>query len=303
MRRLDWGALAARALPVWFGVISVLVVNATIVGGGFGIDTRIYRLAALEALSGGDPWQAQVGSFAFAAPPPTVIGAVPLALVPEGVAVVGWALVLAGAAVLTVRLLHLPFWWVAFPPIVDSVVVGNPDVLVIALLAAGTRAAGGLATLLKIYALVPLIALRKWEAIGLGTILLALSLPLWPTFLSQLPEISETLRSQSRGGYSAFGTILLVPTLLALLLLDRRSIGWLFVPAVWPYSQFHYACIAIPALGVASAYAMAVPIHGMPALVVVGIAIARLRATLAGRPEPGLGPIGRLIGRRARVPA
>lgn len=269
-------------LPVWFSVISILVANAVFAGNGVGLDTRIYRSAAIEALRGADPWATRasttpgVEGFLFAAPPPTVIAAMPLTLVPEPVAVVVWAAVLVVAAVATVRALHLSLWWALFPPITDSVLNGNPDILVVALLVAGGRIGGAVAPLFKVYALVPLLAQYRWPTLAVAMVLIGLSLPLWWTYLPQVGPVTETLRAQSRGGSSAFGTLFVVPTILALLIVDRRSAGWLAVPAIWPYTQFHYSCVALPALGTFSAMAMALPIPGLPAVVVLAIAGYRL---------------------------
>jgi hypothetical protein len=287
---------AQRLLPVWFGVISVLVANATIAGDGIGLDTKIYRLAAMEALSGGDPWTAQYGPFLFGAPPPTVIAAMPLAFLPEQLAVVAWATVLLAAAYATVRLLRLPVWWMMFPPVVDSVVVGNPDVLIIALLAAGSWVARGVAPLFKVYAMVPLLILGHWRSLLLAGGLLALSLPLWLTYLPKAGTVAQTLSAQSLGGYSAFGTVLLIPTIAALVVVERRTSGWLVVPAIWPYTQFHYSCIAMPVLGLASAYLMAVPIRGLPAITVIVIALHSLwRALVDDGSTDALSPLGRAI--------
>ena len=291
---------AQRVLPVWFGVISVLLVHATIAGDGIGLDTKIYRLAAIKALSGGDPWTAQSGPYLFGAPPPTVIAAMPLAVLPEQVAVLVWALVLVVAAYVSVRLLRLPIWWMLFPPMVSSVLVGNPDILVVALLLSGSWLAGGVAPLFKVYALVPLIALGRGRALLLAASLLALSLPLWLTYLPQAFAVADTLRAQSLGGFSAYGTVLLIPTIAALALLDRRTSAWLLVPAIWPYSQFHYSCIALPALGVASAFAMSIPLRPLPAITVLAIATWRMWSALVrDNSTEGLSPIGAaIVGRR-----
>jgi hypothetical protein len=293
-----------RALPFWFAAISATVAFNTIAGQAFGLDTRIYRLAAIEALAGGDPWAVRYGpyEFLFGGPPPTVVASLPLAVLPEGAAVAIWAAVLVGAAFATVRLLRLPLWWVLFPPVVDSVLVGNPDVLVVALLASGARLAGGVAPLFKVYAMVPLVVLGRWRALLVAAILVALSLPLWAVYLPQAGAVTEMLRAQSLGGFSAFGTVLLIPTLLALALLPRRTAAWLIVPAAWPWTQFHYACLAIPALGLVSGYLMAIPLRGMPALVVMGMALIALVRAIGGRDETGLNRFGRaLVGRWRRT--
>ncbi len=39
---------------------------------------------------------------------------------------------------------------------------------------------------------------------------------------------------------------MLIPTVVALVALWKRGAEWLAVPALWPYTQLHYAAIALP---------------------------------------------------------
>ena len=105
----------------------------------FAIDLRIYRAAADAALAGHDPWAVAVHGLTFAGPPPTLLAYMPAAVLPEAVAIALYAVVSVVAAVAVLRALHLPLWWLLFPPISESLIVLNADILVIALLVAAPR--------------------------------------------------------------------------------------------------------------------------------------------------------------------
>ena len=141
-------------------------------------------------------------------------------------------------------------WWVAFPPIVDAALVGDPDVAVLALLVCGGGRLGPVAPFLKIYAFIPLVGERRWRDVAMALGLLAASvlvLP-WGLWLSQLPLITDHLISVS-GSTSVFGQpILMAIAVVAMLSLGLRRAGWLAVPLLWPYTQLHYAAISVPGL-------------------------------------------------------
>jgi hypothetical protein len=132
-----------------------------------------------------------------------------------------------------------------FPPVSDSIIVLNPDVVVVGLLVALPGLAAG-AVLLKVYAAVPLLLLQRWRPLVIGLVLCLLSVPWWPDFVAALPSIEASLATQSFGGLSAWGTLLLIPTAFALVALWKHGAEWLAVPALWPYTQLHYAAIALP---------------------------------------------------------
>jgi hypothetical protein len=211
----------------------------------FAIDLRIYRAAAEAAIAGRDPWATGANGLTFAAPPPTLLPYLPAALLPEGLAIALYGALSLGAALVALRAVHAPIWWLLFPPIVDSLIVLNPDVLVIGLLLALPRVAA-LSIVLKIYAAVPLAILGRWRPLVAGLALCLLSLPWLPAFLASRESTTASLAAQSYGGLSAWGTLLMIPTVLALLAIWRRGAEWLSVPALWPYTQLHYAALALP---------------------------------------------------------
>jgi hypothetical protein len=266
-------AVLAIWLPLWFVIYDALVFDNLRSHGFLSVDVAVYREAAQRVLSGGDPWAAQAGSLAFAGPPPSLLPYLPTALLPLPVAVVVVTGVLLGAAAWTVRRLELPLWWILFPPVFESVVVGNPDVLVLALLLVRGPGAG-LAAVVKIYALVPLVLQRRWRAIAVGLAVASLTLPLWPAFLANLPAVMASLAGQSEG-FSAWGTWFMVPTLLALWVLRRRDAAWLAVPAIWPHTQIHYGAMSLPVLRrfpiAAAIVGLGTPLAAPLAIVIVAI--------------------------------
>ncbi len=239
----------ARVARIGLLLTFILVTGERLLGAfrlnTFAIDLRVYRAAAEIAIRGGDPWSASVNGIPFAAPPPTVLAYLPAALLPESIATVVYGALMFGAALIALRALHLPLWWLLFPPISDSLIVMNPDVVVIALLVALPRFAS-VSMVFKVYAALPLALAGRWRALAGGILLCLLSLPWVPAFLAAGPSIEASFVRYTFGGTSAWGTWLMVPTLIALGVLWRRGAEWLAVPAVWPYTQLHYAAIALP---------------------------------------------------------
>lgn len=260
-------------LPIWFVAYDILIAHNFVSHGFLFLDIAVYREAAQSVLAGGNPWDASVDGLGFAGPPPTLVPYLPLALLPLPIAIVGVTGVLIGAAWWTVRRLELPLWWMLFPPIFECLVVGNPDILVLALLLVQGPGAG-LAAVLKIYGLVPLVLQRRWPAAILALGISSLTIPLWSTFAASLPTVLATLDSQSTG-FSAWGTWFMVPTLIALWVLRTRGASWLVVPALWPNTQTHYGAMSLP---VVRHYPIAAAIIGLasplaPPLAVVVVAL------------------------------
>jgi hypothetical protein len=280
-------------------VVFMLVTGERLMGsasaGTIAIDLRIYRAAAQAAIAGGDPWAVGIAGFTFAGPPPTLLAYVPAALLPEGVALVVYGGLTLVAAVFAVRAVGLPAWWLLFPPIAESVFVINPDVVVVALLLAGPRLAG-LSVVLKIYAAIALAIARRWRPLISGLAVCLLSLPWVPAFLTSRETTTANLAAQSYGGLSAWGTWLVIPTILALLVVWRRGAEWLAVPALWPYTQLHYAALALPiaARSPVVAFLLCFADPYLPAIATIIYAggtlitdrIARERAAQAGLTSP-----------------
>jgi hypothetical protein len=292
------------ALAAWFAGISYLRIARFVKDGvPLGQDIRIYHRGVVLWLHGGDPWAAKVvidphHGFSYAGSPATTVLLAPSALLGEGQFTVLWLALTALSAVAIVRWLRLPLWWLLFPPTVEALYSGNPQLVVLALLLAGAGRAGfvadSIAVALKVYAVIPLLGERSLRRVALASALTVMSFivapSLWLHYLHDFGTISARLALQSDNGYSAFhDPILLIPTALAILVLwrrDAKAAAWLAVPALWPSSEFHYSTFAQPVMTPLLAVLLAVPIPGLPAVAIVlavcwGSVADRIKARLA----------------------
>jgi hypothetical protein len=267
-------------LPIWFVLYAAQTLRHFAVNDLIGIDLRIYRHAAELALAGGNPWVIESGGFPFSGPPPTLLLYVPLTLLPLPVATVLMMSVGLGAATWAVRRLGLPLWWLLFPPLFDALIVGNPDALLLPLLLVSGPLAG-LAGVLKVYALVPLLLQRRWGAVAVAIGVSLLSLPLVPTFLANLGAITAFLNDHT-SALSAWGTLLMVPVIAALFVLRRHGAEWLVVPGLWPNTQSQYGTMALPAV---HKYPLAAALIGLntPLLPPLAIIVMAVEVWLRGR--------------------
>lgn len=285
-----------RLLPVWFVAIDLASVPWFIATTP-GSDAVVYVRGAAAFLAGRDPWSATVSiagaEYHFSGLPPTVVVFIPFALLPEILAGVILTLGGVGSAVLIIRRLRLPVWYLAFPPILAAVWTGNPQLPLMALLLCG---GGALAPAIKVFAVAPLFGERRWRSLFLcglifGATTIAVS-GLWAQFFGEWSAIAARQMAETQGGLSAWGQPLpfLVATCLALLvlaLLDQRAAGWLAVPALWPGSQLSYATMTLPLATTPLVAAMAYPLPGLPAVVAIGyacvVAYHRLSTTMSDR--------------------
>ena len=58
------------------------------------------------------------------------------------------------------------------------------------------------------------------------------------------------------------------PGSLVLARIDVRAAGWLVVPAIWPSTQFHYSTLAMPVMHPILAMGLALPLPGLPLVVI-----------------------------------
>lgn len=298
-------ALRQVWLPLWFVLIDLSVRVPQLLNGSVpvGADARIYLRAASMYLAGQDPWSAAVTIhgfvYHFAGLPTDVLVYAPLTLLPEETSSL-MLVVLAGlSAIWVIRRLELPGWYLLFPPIVEGIYDGNPQLPLLALLLIGL---GPIAALLKIYAVVPMLGERRWGALGITFALLGgcflIAPNLWLSYADQFGAISNRLVSEAGGGYSAWGQdpVLLIGTIGAVTIVALRSTrtaGWLAVPAVWPASEFHYGVLALPVITPAAAAALAFPLRGAPAFVAIGYAGASVaRWIMARRRTAPSGEVG-----------
>jgi hypothetical protein len=287
-----WDAPIRRILPIAFAAHAGLVVaKFWVVPAAIGYDARLYAAAARAWLQGGDPWAVSDGGVLFSAPPPTLIPMVPLTPLPDvplsAVVVIGsFALALAA-----VRSLGLPLWWVLFSPIIDGVMLGNPDVAVLAALVVLGRRFDVIAPLLKVYALAPLAADRRWRTIGLFALIVLVSvlvLP-WGRWIAAGPLVQENLQRFATTT-SVYGSLpLMIVAIVALLSMGVRRAGWLAVPVLWPWTQPHYLAMSTPAVTPLLALVGTLPLIPPPlmlgTIVVVAVGARWFPAAAEARPE------------------
>ena len=235
-------AVARIGLPAWFVAIDLLWVAKPDV---LGMDARHYQRAASVWLAGGNPWAVTEGGIPYAAGPHTLLFYAPTAWLPIAPSTTLWMAIGLAASVWLVRRLGLPLWWVLFPPLTHAIWNGNPQTVMLALLVAGTAAAGALAAAVKLYAVLPLAFHPRRLAFAL--IALAVTLPLlpWELYLDGGYSVGLRLTTAWNGSAWRF-PLLLPPTLLALWVLRRRGGEWFSIPAVFPATQFYYVSTRAP---------------------------------------------------------
>lgn len=241
-------ALIARFLPFGYYVAMSGLVLAHYVAAGDapGYDGWLYREAAATWLSGGDPWSIGVPGAHYAGAPSSFMVYAPSLLLPGDV----WRWVsVFGSLALIVAILHrlrLPLYWLAYPPIVSAVVLGQPGILTLALL----LFVPALAPAVKAFAIFPLAVMdRRKAVIASGLVLAAMVLVapgLWLEWVSRLPELSARLAAEL---HQTPDYRLVAAGAVALVIVwwrDRETAGWLSIAALWPTPEYHYAIFALP---------------------------------------------------------
>jgi hypothetical protein len=252
------------ALPFWFALESVLGTIKVLSDTDHYLftDARLYLAATRAWLDGGNPWDVGVAGNFFAAPPPSLVPLVPLAVLPPDLGVAILVLLGVLGAVATIRLLRLPWWWLLFPPLVQSVLAGNVQSLLVPLIVVG---GGALAVFLKVYSAVPMAIAGHWRGLATAVGLLVITAPLlpWPAFLADLAVISERIETQSTSTLPLGLVLLLSPAIVvAMVLAGRRHTSWLAVPALWPSHQFYYGTFAMATRSNVAAAIVALPAPG-----------------------------------------
>ena len=296
-----WDLVRRYGLPLWFALTTVAHWRALFGPWVPGFDTELAVGAAKNWLDGGDPWAfSLIGEsgnvYHFAGLPPTLFAYA--ALVPLGTQLAGYVGIAFSvvAAILIVRRLRLPLWWLLFPPLNESVAVANPHVVLLALLILG---GGWLAPAIKVYAFVPMLGERRWRQIAMalgafaGTLIAAPGL--WWHWVTNFGAINARLVAEAQDGWALTGPAVIlgiVPILAIAWRKDLRTAGWLVIPAAWPASEFFYSTLAMPVMTPLLAVFLAIPRHVGPPL---AIAVYALWLVWSQRAAPRPGPI------RARV--
>jgi hypothetical protein len=266
--------ISRYGLPFWFATESILGVAVAAKDTTYlFFDARLYLDASRTWLAGGNPWDVQLAGNYFAAPPPTLLVFAPLTLLPSSIAMAIVVLAVIGGAIATVRLLHLPWWWLLFPPLVQCVLSANVQSLIVPLI---LLPGGALAVLIKVYAGLPLVFLGRWRSllIAAGVIIATLPVLPWATYISEFGLISQHLADQSKLTLP-MGFLLLVSPLVvvALAVVGRERAAWLVVPAIWPSQQFYYGTIAMPSKSKIALALIALPVPGNGLLALGALAL------------------------------
>jgi hypothetical protein len=268
---IRWDRVANIALATWF--VSLSFLRLTVLWSDRGADIRLYLAGTREWLAGGDPWSVHFGTFHFAAAPPSLLPMVPFALMPEPLAIALLTVLAVVASFWMLRKLGLPWWWIAFPPLVDNLWNGNPQLFLVPLL---LGPAAWLAPIVKAYAVAPLIIQFRVRTLAITALVGLITLPIlpWAEFIAHLSTTTGFLSEQSQGGMSAWFIPILVPfCAVALVVMGRQRASWWFVPALWPSTQWYYSLMAFPALTPLTAAILAAPVQGGPAVATIVAAV------------------------------
>ncbi len=238
-----------------------------------------YRAAAEAWVNGGDPWRVEVHGIRFGGTPWTLVPYLVFVPLPPILAqlVVGGLCV--GAALLAVRMLGLPAWWILFPPLSEAWTHGSFDALIPVLALSG---AAPLATFVKPYAAV----LLRPRQVAVLVLLLIATAPFLPlgTYIANLDLIRETFEIQS-ASLSVWGNpVAMLAAGVAIIATLPASLP-LAIPALWPYAQLHYGVVAMPlaARSRVLALGLALPVPGLAAVATMVWAAARWRASISRR--------------------
>ncbi len=253
-----------------------------------GSHALLYTDAARAMVTGGDPWAVGPPAAVFAGPPLMLIPFIPFTVLPPDLTRAIWVGGMAAIAILSIRRLGLPSWWIAFPPLWEAIVLGHPEPLVLGLLLVRSPLAG-LAPTIKPYAALPLIATQRWRALGISTVAVLATAPFlpWALFFQELPRITANLARQSHGDAVIGSPILAALAVASLLIIGWRRGLWLAIPLLWPSAQPIYKVVPIPAMSPLLATLWAIPI---PGFTLVGIVVEAIGTSLcAGRPPRWFG--------------
>ncbi len=284
--KIRWHRLANVGLAAWFVTLSLMRLQ-TLMPNEIFPDSRLYLRGTSAWLHGEDPWAVHMGTLHFAAAPPSLLPMVPFALLPENVAVWVLAILALVASFWTLRKLNLPMWWILWPPLVDNLWNGNPQLFLVPLL---LGPAAWLAPIVKAYAVVPLVIQFRVRTIAATVLVGLVTLPLlpWRDFITHLSTTASVLSEQSQGGMSAWFFPVLVPfAAVALVVMGRQRASWWFVPALWPATQWYYSLMALPALTPLTAAILAAPVQGGAAVAAVAAAAEVWYLRRRGALEPG----------------
>ena len=280
-------ALCFLAIDLWYVFPSLKALAAFHPGS----NAILYADAAHAWLTGADPWQVVEGGIRFAAPPPTLLLFAPFAFIPSFAVAALWFIADIGALTFSIGRLRLAWWWVLFPPIMEGLLDASPEPMMLACLVATGPVVRGIAPIIKVYAIAPLLGQRRWRAVGVSALILiatGLVLP-WRQFLADWPVVSDALVNGT-ANLSAYSVPLLLPFGLAgLAALGLKRAGWLASPCFGRTLSSTTRRCRLPAMTPLLAIGFSLPIPGAPAVAVAVQALLERRGA-------GLHPRGLVLG-------
>jgi hypothetical protein len=230
----------------WYVIVSAgLVIAHASSAHTLGFDGWLYREAAATWLAGGDPWSVGADNVHYAGTPATVLAFVPTTLISEGVWRIGSIVLCAAAAVYALRRATLPLYWLIYPPLFAGIILGQPGVLILALL---VSPAAFVAPIIKATGGIPLLW-RPAHLVAAGFVVLAAVLvapALWRDWLGRLPALSTRLETELQGGSPGWLVALGAVALLVIIRYRPQHAPWLAIPALWPLPEYHYGILALP---------------------------------------------------------
>ena len=279
-------------LPVWFGINTLwaLAYQARDTSLLY-FDARLYLDATDVWLNGGNPWSVDLAGNFFAAPPTSMLPLIPFALLPRDLGVALIAGLVIGGSILAIRLLKLPWWWIAFPPLVQCMLSANVHGLVLPLILIG---AGPIAAAFKAYAVLPLVILGRWRALLITAAGLIATIPFlpWSTYLADFWAINARLEEQTHFALTTPILVVAIPfALVAMWVVGRERAAWLSVPALWPSQQYYYGSIAMGARSGLAAAIVALPVNGSGLIALFVLALVEWHRRRSGSTDRTFGAV------------
>jgi hypothetical protein len=271
---------AFAGVTCWMVVLPLILVPQSA-----GLDARLYTYAAQVWLAGGDPYVTPLGPHYVVAPPPSLLPFVPFVWLPLDVVSILMVAIDLAVAVAMLRRLHLPMWWLAYPPLAAAIYVGSSEPLLLATL---VFAPGFLAPIIKVYGVLPLLAERRWRDLLIAGVILVVTFPIlpWDHFIADRQQVATALAEQTDAGVIA-SPVLAIIAVVALLSLGLRRALWLAAPVLSPGTRPHYAVVSIPKTTMLLAFFWAFPVPLLTVLGLVALVISE-RLAPSARPEPGV---------------
>jgi hypothetical protein len=230
----------------WYVIVSAALVIAHVSSAHtLGFDGWLYREASATWLAGGDPWSVGADNAHFAGTPATLLAFVPTTFVSGDAWRLGSVALAAAAAVYALRRATLPLYWLIYPPLFVGILLGQPSVLILALL---LSPAALLAPLIKAIGGIPLVwrPSHAIAAVVVGVAAILAAPDLWRDWLARLPQLSARLQAELHGGSPWWLVGLGAIALLVIIRYRPQHAPWLAVPALWPLPEYHYGILALP---------------------------------------------------------